>query len=156
MMSTAGWASLLDYSGGPLRDSRHTTDAYTNAHTHCSSFSLTATGEACMCLHRQTATSQARETEDAVAQNWWWPKKKKCFGGEPKSNDTEGWWDSDATMDSASLNTEALQRKQMRGSPGSVSRRRRGMLSERWGGNVRRGQRGKQMFFCCIASNDSL
>lgn len=34
-------------------------------------------------------------------------------------------------MDSASLNTEALQRKQMRGSPGSVSRRRRGMLSER-------------------------
>lgn len=84
-----------------------------------------------MCLHRQTATSQARETEDAVAQNWWWPKKKKCFGREPKSNDTEGWWDSDAAMDSASLNTEALQRKQMRGSPGSVSRRRRGMLSER-------------------------
>lgn len=80
-----------------------------------------------MCLHRQTATSQVRETEDesAVAQNWWWPKKK-CFGREPKSNDTEGWWDSDA----ASLNTEALQRKQMRGSPGSVSRRR-GMLSER-------------------------
>lgn len=34
-------------------------------------------------------------------------------------------------MDSASLNTEALQRKQMRGSPGSVSGRRRGMLSER-------------------------
>lgn len=88
-----------------------------------------------MCLHRHTATSQARATEDesAVAQNWWWPKKKKkkCFGREPKSNETEGWWDSDAAMDSASLNTEALQRKQMRGSPGSVSRRRRGMLSER-------------------------
>lgn len=88
-----------------------------------------------MCLHRQTATSQAMETEDesAIAQNWCWPKKKKkrCFGREPKSNDTEGWWDSDAAMDSASLNTEALQRKQMRGSPGSVSRRRRGMLSER-------------------------
>lgn len=99
-----------------------------------------------MCLHRHTATSQARETdESAAAQNWWWPKKKKkkCFGRAPKSNDTEGWWDSDAAMDSASLNTEALQRKQMRGSPGSVSRKRRGMLSEREKEKEKEGMRSK-------------
>lgn len=86
-----------------------------------------------MCLHRQTATSQAMETEDesAIAQNWCWPKKKKSALGESQSLTTPKAGETATPRWIARPWIQKHFKENKWGSPGSVSRRRRGMLSER-------------------------